>query len=238
MKLSSQYYDAILSGDKESAERIKVELDSQTKLAQKYTGISPIAINTVLGNDETPAITVYNFLNAKFNDDWHDWEIETIEKMLWIEYGLKMSDSMADKVQAIKLILNSQRPYLDWYYFNNVACAMTGAIADFTNIKSPSPGMTIATVKAMRAIRPEEVFSRDVKKYIALVMIHEGIYCPPPSLMDLISDEFEVSKEQKDMWPAIMKKLLEKDYEESDDTISIQARRIMVAEKAAEKFGG
>jgi len=237
-KLSTLYYEAILSGDKELAEKTKLEIDERTKLAQRVS--RPIQINTLLGDDNTPPIEVYNFLNERFKDEWWDWEIETIEKMLWREYGTVLSDSMAEKIQSIKLLVNSQRPFLDWYYFNQIACSMTGSPADFTTIKSPSSGMAIAAMRVMKQIRPEESFSRDVKKYVCLLLKNDGIYTPPPSVPEL-AEEMEALV-NKSNWPKVLDRLGQIINEENPDIgeneIDIQARRLLVAELAADKFGG
>lgn len=237
MELHKQYYNAIITGDKEAAERIKGELEKISSPKR----ISPIIVNNVLGDDNTPAITVYNFLNDKFKDEWWDWEIETIEKILWTEYGLVMTDRMAEKIQSIKFIINNQRAFLDWWYFNQTANSMCGSPADFTSIVSPSPGMAIAAMRVMKAIRPDEEFSRDVKKYVSLILIENGIYTPPPSV-PYIKEEMEDLVSNKEMWPSVLSaltKIIDKeDLGEEDDSISIQARRLLVAEKAADKFGG
>jgi len=239
-KLSKLYYDAILSGDKGLAEKLKLEIDEHTKQAQRVSRTSPIPINTILGDDNTPAIKIYNFLNERFKDQWHDWEIETLEKLLWIDYGHVLSDVMAEKIQAMKLVLNNQRAFLDWYYFNVVSLSMTGHPADFTAVSSPSPGMAIATMKVMKQIRPEEQFSRDVKKYVCIILKNDGIYVPPPSVPEL-AEEMEVMVD-KSIWPAVLdrlKQIIDKeDLGDGDNTVDIQARRLLVAEKAAEKFGG
>lgn len=241
-QLSKQYYDAVLTGNTELADSLKCKIDELTKSAQK--SYKPNIVNNILVDDHTPPMVVYEFLNDKYGEDWWTWEFETIEHMLWKDFGLVLSDNQADRIQAIKTLLNNQRPFLDWYYFNQVAVAFGGAIADFTTIKSPSPGMAIAAMRTMMHIRPEEPFSRDVKKFVCLTLINDGIYCPPPSLFDVLNDEFDdlISAEAKAMWPAIIKKCSEmvdaKEYGESDDPVDVQARRLIVAEHASNKFGG
>lgn len=241
-KLSNQYYDAVLSGNTEVAESIKSQFDELSKQAQKK--FAPNKVNSILGDDNTPPMHIYDFLNEKYKEDWWDWEIETLEHCLWKDFGLVLTENQADKIQAIKALINNQRPFLDWYYFNQVANAFGGVIADFTNIKQPSPGMAIAAMRAMQHIRPEEPFSRDVKKYVCLIMKDNGIYTPPPSLHDLLAEEFEamVTPETKEMWPKVLRKcsdmLESEEYPESDNPIDVQARRLLVAEHASNKFGG
>jgi hypothetical protein len=241
--LQDRYYESVLSGDTGLAEALRGEINCLVKSAQRKTGITPDKINTVLNDDNMPAIYIYRFLNEKYKDAWWDWDIMTIEHCLWMDFGVVLSDVNADKVQAIKLLINNQRPFLDWYYFNQVACSFAGSIADFTCIKSPSPGMAIAAMKTMMEIRPDEQFSRDVKKYVCLICIHDGIYTVPPSLRAVLSEEFEqlIQTDTKAMWSDTMKKAAEmmgKDYGYEDDPASVQARRILIAEHASNVFGG
>ena len=242
-ELSKQHYEAILTGDHEKAAQLKEQIDEQVKLAQRKSTISPSAVNTILGDDNTPVTEVYDFLQGKYGDNWWNWEIETLEHELWSDYGLAMSDNTADKVQALKMLLNNPRPFLDWYYFNQLCLAMCGVGADFTSLRSPSPGMVIATMKSMMAIRPEEQFSRDVKKFACITMLHEGICTPPPSLIGILKEEFEplVSEETIAMWPDVYRKCADmvdlEEFGDADDPVDIQARRLIVAEHASNKFG-
>ena len=243
-KLAQQYYDNVLSGDIKQAESVRNEIDEHVKAAQATSRVHPSFVNTILNDNHTPAIHVYEFLNDRFKDEWWDWEIETIEHAIWRDYGLVLSDMMADKIQSIKLLLNNQRPFLDWWYFNQVCHAFCGTGADFTSIKSPSPGMAVSTMRTMQAMRPEENFSRDVKKYVCLLLIGEGIYTPPPSISGILLEEFEalVSQESKVIWPKVLNRCAEmiddKEYGESDDPVEIQARRLLIVEHASNKFGG
>jgi hypothetical protein len=237
MKIQNEYYNAILMGDKERVSQLKEEMEKKATPRK----ISPIVINTILGDDDSTPIAIYNFLNEKFKDQWWDWEIETIEKTLWTEYGLVMSDRMAEKIQAIKFVINNQRSMMDWWYFNQAANSITGSPADFTSIKSPSPGMAIAAMRVMKAIRPEEDFSRDVKKYVCLILIDDGVYTPPPSVPEL-AEEMEGLVADKTIWPKVLEKMTtiidKEDLGEEDNPIDIQARRLLIVERAADKFGG
>ena len=243
-KLSEQYYNAILSGNKEEAKGIKDQLNENIKLAQRQTKTDPLKVNTILNNDNSPALHIYYFLNEKYGEDWWDWEIETLEKMLWLDFGSIITENNIDKIQAIKMLINNQRPFLDWFYFNQLATALSGVIADFHTIKSPSPGMAISAMNTMIAIRPEQAFSRDVKKFVSLLLINDGIYTPPPSISDIIKEEFGylISSESKDRWPSVLEKCKEmvetKNYGDKDDPVEVQAKRLLVAEESSNIYGG
>ena len=235
-KLAAQYYDAIVSGNKEEARRIKIELE---KTAAPKVAVS-VHANSIIGDDKSSAIKIYNFLNDKLGEDWWNWEIETIEKMLWVNYGVALTDVIAEKIQAIKVVMNNQRVFLDWWYFNQVANSLNGSPATFTTIVSPSPGMAISTMRTLKALRPEQDFSRDVKKYVSIILKDNGIYAPPPSIPYII-EEFETMVD-KTKWPIILKRAAEimdkEEVEDNDVMEDIQAKRLLVAEKAADVFGG
>lgn len=230
MSLNRDYLDAVMSGNKDEAERLKKELNDRFESRQIRRRTSPIKVNTILNDDSSKSIDIYNFLNEKFKDNWWDWEIETLERMLWINYATILSDINVDKIQALKLLLNSQMAYSDWYDFNQVAVALGGAIADFTMVKSPSPGMAVSAMNLMHHMRPDEEFGRDVKKYVCLLLINDGIYTPPPSIAKIIKEEFKalVSPESRAEWSDTFKKFLSGG--------SIQADRLLFVEKAAEKY--
>jgi len=244
-KLSEQLQDAYMVGDQEKIAELKVKIQEYTesiqKVAERHT---PAIINTILNDDNASAIKIYDFLNDKFGDDWYDLEFETIDRLLWVDYGTVLDDINRDKIWAIKYLCESHRPFLDWWLFNQIAVAMSGFISDFEFIRSPTPGMIVNAVNVMSYIRPDEKFSREVKKYISILLIADGIYAPPPNLIGIIKDEFEVmvSPDIKNKWPDIMRKykeiLVNKDYQDKEQIEDIQAKRIFKAEEAAIEYGG
>lgn len=240
VKLSEELRDAIILGDTEGAERIKEEIASRHNL-QKTAQNNTVKINTILNNEKASAIRIYDFLNKAFGEDWWEWEIETIERMLLMHYGTALEDTNRDKVLAIRHVCRSDGCFADWFEFNQIALAFSGSIADFQYLRVPSPGMVISAVKAMNYIRPERdfVFSNDVIKYICVILINDGVYVPPPSLVSIIGDKMKkmVSAGMVDSWmPALRRynKLLNNQVEEiEDDPIDIQAKRLLKAEAAS-----
>lgn len=242
-KLSERLADAYMVGNREQIDSLLKEAQEKTAQVQKNTRITPVLVNNLFNDENASAIKIYNFLNGAFGEDWWEWEFETIEKMLWTKYGVALDEINRDKLWAIKHLCNSNRPFLDWHEFNNIALSFGGAIADFEDLKKPTPGMIINAVKAMQYIRPEEEFSFEVKKYICIILSVEGIYTPPPSLTDLIKNEFTelVSKESIRNWPDVLKRMSsiinESNLELNENAVDIQAKRLINAEEAAITYG-
>lgn len=241
-KLSEQLRDAIiLDKPEEEVVRIKGEIE-RDKIARN--GITPTKINTVLNDEKASAIKVYDFLNKAFGLDWWEWEWETIERLLWIKYGVALEDINRDKIFSIRHLCRSDGAFSDWYEFNQIALSFSGAIADFEYLRNPSPGMTVNAVHAMNHIRPDRkgVYSNDVIKYICIILINDGIYTPPPSLLFLIKEEMKkmVSVSTFNHWLSIFKrynKFKNDNYKTIDESlVDIQAKRLIKTELAASSY--
>jgi len=240
-KLSERLMNAYMGGTPEDIEAVKAEIEAEQKarLAPKKENI--IELNTVLNDEYASPIVVYDFLNKSLGEDWWEWEIETIDKMLWIKYSTVLTDTNRDRVLAIRHLCRSDGAFSDWFEFNQLCLSFCGAIADFDAIREPSPGMVIATVKAMNYMRPdrESFFGEEVLKYICCLLRDHGIFIPPPSIMFLIIKYMKemISDKMKAKWIDILKRyneiINEQDSDVKENEIDIQAKRLVNAEAAA-----
>jgi len=240
-QLSQRLMNAYMGGTPEDIEAVKAEIAEEQKLRLTPKKENIVQINTVLNDERASAIRVYDFLNQALGEEWDTWEIETLDKTLFIRYGLVLEETNKDKVLAIRHLCNSDGAFFDWFEFNQLCLSFSGVIADFECLRAPTPGMMIYTVKAMNYIRPdrESFFGDDVLKYICINMINEGIYIPPPSLIFLVKDTMSkmVSDEMRSQWVDILKRynelVSESGEEIAENAIDIQARRLVVAEASA-----
>jgi len=232
-------------GDPEEVDKIKSEIDFRYKQSLPKRSTNIIKLNTVLNNDGTPASVVYDFLNEAFGPDWWEWEFDTLERMLWIRYGVALENINRDKVWSIRHTCRSDGAFSDWFEFNQAAVSFSGCIADFEYLRSPSPGMVISTVKTLNHIRPDRrsFFSNDVLKYICIIFKDNGLYVPPPSINYLIQSKMEeiTSPEVKSKWMDIFNRYKEILEDQSkalgEDMVDIQVRRLLKAEMSAIKYG-
>lgn len=236
-KLSEQLRDAYLLDKPEEVRRIQKEIE--LKKIARQDPITPTKINTLLNDESASAIKIYDFLNRSFGDDWWEWEIDTLEQLLWIKYGTALEDTNRDKVLAIRHVCLSDGAFSDWYEFNQTALSFSGSIADFEYLRNPSPGMIINAVKTLNHIRPdrESFFSSDVIKYICIALINEGVYTPPPSLIRIIKDTMKKMVSNSENWLSVFKRynqFTNKRYSGlKEDVVDIQAKRMLRAENSA-----
>ena len=245
-ELSTKLMNAYMAGTEEDISAVKAEIAEfqKSRLTPKKENI--VKINTVLNDDTASAIRVYDFLNQGLGVDWWEWEPETIERTLFIRYGVALEDVNRDKIMAIKHLCNSDRAFHDWFEFNQLALSFSGVIADFEMLRKPTPGMIISAVKAMNYIRPdrESFFGDDVLKYMAIALIDDGIYIPPPSILLLTKKNMSglVSSDTKKEWINILKRYNQivngENPEIKENLVDIQAKRLVNAESAALTYSG
>lgn len=239
--LSQRLMNAYMSGTPDDIAKVRAEVEEAQKARLTAKKSNVVAINTVLNDENSSAIKVYEFLNQSLGPDWYTWEIATIEQILFIKYGVALEDVNRDKLLAIRHLCNSDGPFFDWFEFNQMCLALNGVLADFEAVRAPSPGMVINAVKVLNYVRPdrESFFSDEVLNYICILLINEGIYIPPPSLVFLIKKHMAkmVSDESKSQWKNILNRyneiVTEKDKNIREEAIDIQAKRLVNAEAAA-----
>ena len=240
-KLSERLMNAYLGGTEADIAEVKAEIaaEQQARLTPKKENI--VRINTVLNDDRSSAVRVYDFLNQALGEDWWEWETETIEKTLWIKYSVALEDANQDRVLAIRHLCQSDKAFSDWFEFNQLALSFAGVIADFDAVREPDPGMIINAVKVMNYIRPDRdnFFGEDVLKYICVVLRDNGVYLPPPSILPIIHKTMApmISNEMKSKWIGILKRyneiVSEQNVDIQETEIDIQAKRLVNAEAAA-----
>ena len=168
---------------------------------------------SIFSDQEASSLKIHAFLVNAFGEDWWENEFETIEQILKRKYGVELRDSNREKVHALKTLSESDHPFIDWYEFNIIALSLNGSIVDFEYLVYPEPGQVISTVKIMNKLRPDMggQFGKEVIKYITMILIFNGIYTPPPSLVDVVSKEMSqhVSQESANMWADVMKDTFE-----------------------------
>ena len=232
-KYSEALQDAYMLGDLERIAELKA------LIAKEHTPVKtkkPTIVygNNILNNNDAPVTKIYDFLNSKYGKAWVNDEYETLDKLLWTDYGVVLDGVNRDKVHALRHLSNSFNPYIDWYEFNQVALALGGAMADFEVLRRPSPGMLINAVKVMVVMKGDEEFGSDVLDYIAICLINEGISTPPPTIARLIAASMHKFTKQSASWAEVGGRFDERAIDES--IAGIQAKRLIVAEEAARKY--
>ena len=234
-----------MMGDEKLVAKIQEDINAKYKASLPKKKSNAIKINTVLNDEKSSAKSIYDFMSSSLGVDWWELEFETIEQLLWLNYGVALEEINRDKLWAIRHVCRSDRAFHDWFEFNQVALSFSGAIADFDQVRSPSPGMTINAVKTLNHIRPDRelFFSNDVLKYICIIFKEDGLYVPPPSISNLIKETMSkmISPSTKARWNKVRERysdiINKKNKDMKESFIDIQAKRLVKAEAAAVRLG-
>lgn len=151
-----------------------------------YTGAMPKSgesdLVSSLQNDHINPIRLMQVAGQLWDDDWIDWEPETILDEVERIGGFELPDENKDKIMALKVLLSNDLFWNQARVFENVVVAFNHRIVDWGHLQNP-PTHDIVAAKELvdRHLRAEE-FSSEVKHYTAATALRDGYVMVPPSL--------------------------------------------------------
>lgn len=161
-------------------------------------------------------------LNKNFGSTW--LEIEEPETLSIMLKNAHLDEISMDIINALKTIVINNSAWKNIFIFENVVDALNGdPIIPETVTKPPIENICYA-VEIMQFLRPEVLFSSDVKKYIAALAIDEQlVYLPAP--LEFVNSYLNVNpllqKEVKDLFD-VNKINIEYPYKETPIDIQLQ----------------
>jgi hypothetical protein len=141
-----------------------------------------------LSGPPVDALSVCEHLSQKYGDAWHDWEHETLARVLDEEHGVEAGDHAVDLVGSLQSICKTNQPFEDWNIFEKVVHGLNGNIVDFSVIQPCELDHIGYTLHVMKNLRPKHVFENEVLLYIAACAKDAGVVLLPPSIFSGISD--------------------------------------------------
>lgn len=116
-------------------------------------------------------------LTKDFGRHWVDYEQETLEDMVG-----KIHPVVMEKIRAIRVCNASTLPWESFEAFSPVAQAFNGMIPSFNKHIELSAGQLAIAAYALSSLRKES-FEKDIPRYFAACMMHQGIhFCVHPLL--------------------------------------------------------
>lgn len=123
-------------------------------------------------------LQVFDVLTMRYQEDWVEWEPETLWWALRRDFG-PVGEVSRNKIMALRLAAVTDAPWLDWDTFENSTLAWNDIIPIFGAYQPTSPMQTAFGVQVLRSIRQDEEFSWEVKAYIAAILEDNGfVYAP------------------------------------------------------------
>ncbi len=181
--------------------------------------------------------------------EWVDYEPET----LWTEVAetskqvpggmLSLSRPAKDMIMAVKLCFGSHAPYSEWEVFENVVAAMNNETPLIDHVQELFVAEVAFAVECMRRIS-KNVFSDEVKGYIAAVAQKDGLIMMPNVLLFAQGNLSGMSKSTDEMVKKVAKEWAlqsirgKKEDIDYDDFVSIHCGKLHDIKTYVNFYGG
>lgn len=125
---------------------------------------------------------VLDRMMTKLYPDWLMMEPETTLTLLRsLLEGGEPNPILRSKINALKVIHNSEAPWEDWEAFQWVCQAINGNMADFSNMYRPELGELLVAIEVLDEIR-KMPFSDEVRRWITACCLDIGLVWVPEPL--------------------------------------------------------
>jgi len=183
-----------------------------------------------LGRDDIHPLKLLATLDDRLGREWREWEPETIVQSLAKVAGHDLSDNVANKIMAMKLVL--QRPdvfYDRWDAMEKICVALNDVSPTMGVAEDVAPEWMSNAVAIVSQLVPGE-FGVETASYVAARLYDAGYVLAPPLLRfadaklgELVGDDAL----RKKVVIAYAQHLGDAEPAESEDPISLQVVRIM-----------
>jgi len=142
----------------------------------------PTTINLFQHPDAHPFVLDLALLR-KYGPDWLQWEPEVLELRILSDFRTNsLSELNADKLQAIRVVHLRDEFWKEWQVFTPCALALSGYAPDFEVIQGLTVPQALIAVDTVSRLRAGVEWSLEVKTYLSVVHLHDGMFCPIPPL--------------------------------------------------------
>lgn len=142
---------------------------------------TPLTVRNIFTHHDTHPVVIDLALLKAFGVDWFSWETSTIFQEIQRVFSSQVSEHARSKIQAIKTLHTTGKPWTSWQVFEKIIQALNNNIPRWEFMQAPSLDQLFAGVDIMNSIRPEP-FNDEVKAYIAASVLNEDVFFVPPPL--------------------------------------------------------
>jgi hypothetical protein len=131
-------------------------------------------------------------LDSRWDDEWYDWEIETINQTAKMESDIEISRVNQDKIMALKILKNTDLFFEEHRVFEKVCMSFSGRQVDWGHVQEPKTHEIAACIGLVERYIKESAFSDEVAAYVAASAVRDG-FVMLPSVLSFA--EFPFSKQ-------------------------------------------
>jgi hypothetical protein len=157
----------------------------------------PTTINLFQHPDAHPFVLDLALLR-KYGPEWMQWEPETLEGRIRIDFRSTLSQLNLDKLHAVANLHLVDTFWDHWTVFSPCAQALTMVPPDFRVMQALTVPQLLIAVDTAEKIRSGMEYSLEVRTYMELCYLYDGMACPIAPLDDLLdidASEYEIDCE-------------------------------------------
>lgn len=144
---------------------------------------NPVTRDNAIQHHDVHPLILDLLLTHVYTSEWWHWEPETLRMMLPRQFKGGPSELAWNKMQAVRTIHVSTDMVLnEWEVFLPVITALNNVAPDFNILQLPPMTRLYAGVRMLHMFDAKFVFSEEVRRFIAMSLLHEGIYFAPGEL--------------------------------------------------------
>ena len=137
---------------------------------------------SLLRDQNAPASVLLAVVIAKYGTECFDWESEILRAEVDDDFGVKLTDLQADKLQAAITILTTDHFESNWHVFNVCVHLLNGEHADFDTLEPVEAEQIAAIMPEVAFLRNDDdgiTFSDEVNAYVGLIFSEYGCISAP-----------------------------------------------------------
>jgi len=156
--------------------------DDRTRVDVEAAPRLPTTINLFQHPDAHPFVLDLALLK-KYGPEWMQWEPEVLELRILSDFRTNsLSDLNADKLMAIASVHLRDEFWKEWQVFTPIALALAGYAPDFQVMQGITVPQALIAVDIVNRLRADVPWSLEMKTYLSVVHLHDGMFCPIPPL--------------------------------------------------------
>lgn len=202
-------------------DRVRVDVEPSVPM--------PTTVNLFAHPDAHPFVLDVGLLR-KYGPEWMQWEPETLEMRIIRDFKSSLSEINFDKLQAVKCLHLVDLFWDAWTVFTPCAQALSGVPSDFRVIQGLTVPQLLIAVDTAARIRSDMTYSEELKAFMGVCHIHDGMVCPIApldSFLELDTEDYDVDcKTINERWPEVR---ASKKAPSSDTVEGEQLRRMLEA---------
>jgi len=202
-------------------DRVRTDVEAPPK--------APTTIN-LFQHPEAHPIALDMALLRKYGPEWMQWEPETLEMRILSDFRTRsLSDLNMDKLQALITLHARDEFWRNWEVFLPCSMALNGIPPDFDVMQAMNVPQAMISVDIANRIRRDVQWSLEIKTFLSVVHLHDGMFCPIPPLnfVEVDAEEYPVECEEvRSRWDQVRSSRTSPEVETPEDE---QLRRMLEA---------